>query len=435
MTNLPAPTRQNRNLLSNFIWFTASLFISVIVWITAEMDTNPIRPMEPEESFAIQLITDSSIIATDQSATSARVVINAQQETLDEIVTSDVQVFADLSDVTDIGVRTVSLEGRIAGVEDVSITVDPPQISVELERRQERFVPVTVVRTADPPASLDVNVAEPEINQARISGPAEQVARVDEVQFLLDLSQHRESTEIEQELRPADLPAEPNGSNGITVEQIEVNPTTLTLPITVEQRSDVREARVTPNIVGELPEGYTLTSAPQIEPETVFVTGPSADLANLPGTLFTEPIDLSSYTDDFQIEVAIDLPDDELILITGQRIEVIVGIQPIPDSRQFESIPIEVIGLQEGLDAVIAPQAVSVIVTGPQPVVSTLVREDVRVIIDLNAYAEAGAIQVVPVATVGSGQIQGGDISVLPTAIDVELSRTLRPSATREIDE
>jgi len=110
MTNLPAPTRQNRNLLSNFIWFTASLFISVVVWITAEMDTNPIRPMEPEESFAIQLITDSSIIATDQSATSARVVINAQQETLDEIVTSDVQVFADLSGVTDIGVRTVSLE-------------------------------------------------------------------------------------------------------------------------------------------------------------------------------------------------------------------------------------------------------------------------------------------------------------------------------------
>jgi YbbR domain-containing protein len=435
MTNLPAPTRPNRNLLSNFIWFTASLLISVVVWITAEMDNNPIRLLEPEETFTIQVLTNASVIVTGQSANTARVELNAQAETIEEIVPSEVEVVADLSDVTEIGSHNVPLKGRIAGIEDVTIRVDPPQISVELERRQERFVPVNVVIIGDPPASMEVDVADPEINQARISGPAEQVTRVDEVQILLDLSQQRESTEIEQELRPVDLPSEPNGSSGVTVEQVVVNPTTLTLPITVEQRSDVREVRVTPNIVGELPDGYTLTGAPQIEPETIFVTGPSDSLTNLPGTLFTEPIDLSSYTDDFQIEVRVDLPSDDLVLITGQRIEVIVGVQPIPDSRQFESITVEAIGIQEGLEAVIAPETVTVLVTGPQPVVSALERSDVRVIIDLNAFSDAGSFQVVPTATIGNGQVRGGDISVLPTAIDVELIRSGRPSPATETDE
>ena len=286
---------------------------------------------------------------------------------------------------------------------------------LNLEPLQERLVELNVEITSDPPASVEADVTVPDVNQVRVSGPVAAVDRIDSAQVRLDLSEVRQSQELTVSPRVVD--AEGNSVNGVTITPEEV-----TAQVDIRERSDVDEVRVTPNLIGEPPEGYTLTSRFSYEPETVIVSGPPELLETLPGTLFTEPINLSNYTDDFEIRVPVDLPSDDLLLITGQRITVQVGIDPIITSRQFERIPVEVIGLRDGLDVSLSPEQVSVLVNGPQPVVSELQPGNIRVLIDLNEFVEPTTTQITPTATVSNADLDGQNVSVLPSQIDVTIT-------------
>lgn len=411
-------SRQRNFITDNLFWFLASLFIAVVVWITAELDADPINVERLGERVPIEIMTDSNVIVTEQSANRALVLVRAQQTTLDELSPEDVEIYADLQNVTELGQRRVSLQWRIEGEQQANVvTISPSQISVELERREERFVPVEVEITGSPPASVEANVTVPEVNQVLVSGPADMVSRVDVARIPVDLSDQRVSTQLEEEPTPVDTDEGTPPLSDLTVE-----PETVTVDVDIAPRSDVREVRVTPNIIGQPPTGYTLTSGFDYSPETVFVSGPQEALEELPGTLFTAPINLSNYTDDFEVRVPVELPNDDLLLITGQRITVSVGIDPVQTSRQFERVPVEIIGLQEGLEATLSPAEVSVLVNGPQPVLSEIEPDEIQVIVDLNDVTEPGVVQVAPSASVGVGQIEAENISVLPPTIDVQLT-------------
>lgn len=413
-----ASSRRRNFITDNIIWFLAALFVAVVVWITAELDADPISVQRLGERVPIEVITTPNVIVTDQSVSRALVLIRAQQSTFDELSPDNVQVFADLQSVTELGEQRVSLDWRIVGDYQASVvTISPPQITVTLERRQERFVPLEVELTGLPPASVEANVNIPSVDQVLISGPEAMVSRVDVARIRVDLTNQRESAQIEANPVPVDTADDAPPLSNLTVE-----PETVMVDVEIEPRSDVREVRVTPNIIGQPPDGYTLTSGFDYSPETVFVSGSPDALENLPGTLFTAPIDLSTYTDDFEIRVPVELPRDDLLLITGQRITVSVGIDAVQTSRQFERVPVEIIGLQEGLEATISPAEVSVLVNGPQPVLSEIMPDEVQVIVDLNDMTEPGVVQVIPSASVGGGQIDDENISVLPPTIDVQLT-------------
>ncbi|MEL6273168.1 MAG: CdaR family protein, partial [Chloroflexota bacterium] len=295
------------------------------------------------------------------------------------------------------------------------VDISPAQVTIQLERRAERLVQLRPVVITEPPASLAVEIETPDITQILVAGPAERVALIDEAQLQLDLANQRETVELE--LEPTLISLEVGEITGLA---ITTDPATIPVSVNIEPRSDVREVRVSPNFVNELPEGYTITSSFAIQPETAFVSGPPDVLENLPSTLSTEPIDLSQYINDFEIQVPLRLPDDELFPITGQQITVSVGIEPIQTSRQFESVALDVIGLREGLTAVLSPTEVGVLVNGPQPVLSTLETGDVQVLVDLNSIAEPGTYSVTPIAS-ASTQIVPENIEVLPPTIDVQV--------------
>ncbi len=420
--------RQNRLVIDNIVWFVASLTLAVTVWITAELDLDPIIEETLPDTFSITVLTDPDVIASPvplqqgartTSVTPATVIVRAQRSVFEAIDAADVEVIADYRGFTELGQQRVSLQGNVLIDGQVTVvSVTPNTIWMTLERREERLVPLVVQRGGEAPPSLDISVTPPEERRVQISGPADNVALVDEAWVPLNLGDIQESVVLDVDVRPVNL-----DEDGDIVERITVEPETVTVDIEVQQRSDVREVRVTPNILGEPPEGYTLTEAFDYSPQTVFVSGPQDVLDELPGTLFTAPIDLSEFTDAFEIDVPIELPDERLVLITGQLATVEVGIEAIQTSRQFERIPVETIGLEDGVEFTLAPAEVSVLVNGPQPILSGLQASDVRVIVDLNGLDETEtdeSIQVTPRAAIGNGEITEGSISVLPPTIDVQ---------------
>ena len=407
--------RKNR-LVSNLLWLFGSLLLAFIVWMTADFDANPIVQRSITSRIPIEVLTDENVAVTNNPVSRALVVVRAQEDTFNELTEDDLRLFVDLRGTEEFGSREVEVQWEFVDKGSALVqTISPPRIRVDLEPLQERLVELEATVSQDPPASVEADLNLGDLNQIRVSGPVDDVAQVQAAQVSLDLSDVRQSQEMTAVARAVD-------AEGAPVPGVTVIPQEIVVQVTIRERSDVDEIRIRPNLVGEPPEGYTLTPRFSYEPDTVIISGPPELLETLPGTLSTQPIDLSQYTADFEISVPLDLPSDDLLLITGQRITVRVGIAPIITSRQFENIPIEVIGLRDGLRATLSPESVSVLVNGPQPVISTLQPGDVRVLVDLNEFTEATTTQMAPTASVASANLEDEGVSVLPPTMDVVIT-------------
>jgi YbbR domain-containing protein len=407
-----------KQIVENLIWFILSLLLGFIVWLTASLASNPVTqadfPADGEE-VPIQILVDENVLITNQPRLSALLVVRATESTLEDLSPEDIQVVADLRGITTFGSRTVPLTIEVSERRQASVvSITPSQITVDLEQRQERFVPLDLQIVGDVAASVEVDDPTSNITQILVSGPSSLVSEVDVARATIDVSDRRESFDVD--VRPILLDSDGNSVNGLAA-----SPDVVGVSVDIELRSDVREVRVAPNIIGEPPEGYTLSADFLYSPETIFVTGPPEALETLPGTLLTAPIDLSTYTSDFEIRVPVELPDDNIVPITGQRISVSIGIDPIQSSRQFERVSVEVVGVSDGFVATATPAEVTVIVNGPQLVLSELEISNVRAIVDIGAITEPGTYQLQPVASVNVGQIESENLSIIPTTVDIQV--------------
>jgi YbbR domain-containing protein len=401
-------------ILENILWFLGSLALAFLVWMTAVTQTDPIEQWRLVERAQIRVSPDPGLIITngDSLTSTASVQLRGQRSVRQLITADDVVVSADLSGVGQ-GTHVVPLRAEVARHATV-IDLSPRQITVNLEVREERLKDLQVVVTTEPPAGFTRGETQTDVLQVTVSGPASRVTQVAMTQVQVDLGQQR--TAFEDDIRVVPVDSEGNPVSGVTLDPSVVN-----VRIAVGQRPDVREVRVRPNVVGELSEGYLLTSF-SYDPQVIFVTGPARLLESLPESLFTAPIDLSGRTSDFELSVPVELPDPELVAITGQNINVTVGITTQTITKQFDRVPIEVIGLSEGVQAVLAPAEVTVLVTGPQPLLEDLEASGVRTIVDVSGLRADDNYQLTPVATLRQGQTGNANISLLPVEIDVRLT-------------
>ena len=118
--------------------------------------------------------------------------------------------------------------------------------------------------------------------------------------------------------------------------------------------------------------------------------------------------------------MAVVLPDANLLLLSDQNISVSIEINPVTISRQFDNIPVEVLGLADGYKAEISPGGVSVLISGPQAELDTLEAKDVRVALDLNGLLP-GNYTLAPGVSLGQGQITIDTVSLLPAEVDVQI--------------
>ena len=116
------------------------------------------------------------------------------------------------------------------------------------------------------------------------------------------------------------------------------------------------------------------------------------------------------------------------MLIGDQTVSVQIEIVPIEDSRPVAFRQVEVIGLEPGLNAVISPATVDVILAGPLPVLNSLQPADVHVRVDLTGLA-VGTYQLMPDVVVAE---QGVTVqSILPGTVEVTIAKGTATTLTR----
>lgn len=419
-------------IVNNIFWFIASLVIAIMVWFVAAIEANPVE--QRAYNRPINILVDDSMIITFRSSENARVFVNAQESTLSILQADDIIVSADLTGF-EAGMHTIPLDVDIS--RPASSDTQPTRISIEIQPRISRQIPVDIILEA-PPVNYAADTPERDVFQAVVSGASANVNLVSRVVGEVDLSDQQTASLVE---RTVGLIAE--DAEGNRVSDVTIEPLSFPVSVNVTQREDVRTFTVRPNIdFSTLPENFEFRDV-DYEPNSVIINGSPDILASLGDTIDTTPISLENRTGNFTIDVALDLPDDSsLVILSGSSsIAVDIFINEEDTTLPFENIAVRVIGESEnsGVDISINPLHISVVLTGPLSVIEMISAEDVQAIINVNAL-ETGTYSLTPQIEIAQGQVTlaTSDITLIPSSVSVTISESqaeLTPTATSTTDD
>ncbi len=399
-------------IVNNILWFLGSLLLAALVWLIAVVQNDPVTQAALSERVPIRIIPNPALVLTNQSElpSLATVTVRAPTSVLGSLTADDISLTLDLSAYTP-GAHTIPIVAAINPDRRAAIVrVSPRTWAVRLEPRLTQLKPVRAHLTSQPGALYIVGTPQIDSVQVEVSGAESRVTRVAEVVANVGMAELRATFDDSVPLVALDAAGE-------VVSGVTITPASARVRVEVQQRADVVEVRVQPNIVGELPPGYLLTPDFSYSPQTILLRAPRAALESLPGTLFTEPIDLSDQRESFSITVPVVLPDPRLLVLTGGGVTVNIGIAAQQVTRQFDRVPLTLIGETIGLSYTLTPTEVTILLTGPQPLLDDLDASELGALVDVGGLRAGETVQIAPVATIG--QDERITASVLPALVGV----------------
>ncbi len=411
-----------KTLGANLAWLLLSLLLAIFVWVAATTRENPVESRAFPQRIPIDIMLDDGMIITNNPSATAQVILRAQTNVWNTLQASDILVSADLRGKLP-GTYPVDLSIAFATVNRVVVEdYQPQQITVTIDQAAERLVPINAEVRVQPPTGFEVAAITYSTQETRITGPASLVNRVASAAARLSLGDDRNAFTRNYRLFALD-------ADGRTVPDVVLSPDNVDVGVDIQPRENFRQVYVTPNIIGEPASGYVIYSI-TYEPQTILVSGRPSALEQITGTIQTAPIDLTGQTSSFSRTVSVDLPVG-VILATEGGITVNVQIDTLTASRRFEHLPVQVQGLdaESNLEAIIAPSEVTMLITGPQPILDTLTPESISILANLTDLPPGGH-QVPLQAIVNREGLASAVISVLPPVLDVQIVQKTPEAAT-----
>lgn len=402
-----------RKLSKNLPSFFTALALAVTVWIIAVTASDPTQDRQYPNAIPIEVVgQDVSLVLTSDIPNSESVTINAPQSVWNDLLSqqSPVQAIVDISGLG-AGTHIVDVQVQVAARPVQVVTYSPRTVSVTLENLVSRKLPINLVTQGEPAVGFQVGTPKLDFEEATINGPASQVNRVSEIRAVLNINQSYENISRTLNLVALD-------SNENTIQEISLSPDQVNVDLVINQRYGYRNVIVSVQVEGQVANGYRMTNI-SVFPLAVTVFSADPQTVNdLPGYVLTVPLNLSGLKDDVDISLLLDLPEG--VSVVGDRTTVLVrvSVAAIQSSITIANIPVEVTGLPSNLQANLAPENVTVILSGPLPILDTITISDIRVYLDLTNF-EIGTYQLKPVVELTNSEITV--TSIQPELIDFEI--------------
>jgi YbbR domain-containing protein len=392
-----------------------ALVMAVMVWASAVNAADPAQ----ERLFPAPIDIDISALSSDlvivgQAATQGQVTVRAPRSVWDQLTSQDIHLEADLGNLG-AGQHQVTLTSRVDLRPARVTSVEPRNLVLTLELVAARNVPVQVRTLGTPAVGYQVETPTVTPDQATVIGPASAVLQVAQVLAEINLTGQRQ--DLTQTVRL--LPVDPSGQS---VAGVRVDPETASVVAPVEQMGGYRDVAVKVVIEGQVEPGYWVTRITVSPPILTVYSADAEAVVILPGFVETEPLVLTGASSDIEVRLGLDLPEG-VSPVGEQTVLVQVGVAAIESSLTITR-SLDIQGLGHGLYATPSPDTVSVILTGPLPVLERLSLEDVRVILDLLDLG-IGTHQVTPQVIVLPSGVTAQ--AVLPATVEVTI--TTRPPA------
>jgi YbbR domain-containing protein len=328
-----------------------------------------------------------------------------------------VRAWVDLSGLTP-GTHTLEVQVQVnpsfQPVQEVQVT--PDLVTVTLESLVSRTFPVNLEISGEPAIGYQRGVPQRSPASVTVSGPASQVAQVEELRAVLDISDANETIQ-------RDVPVLALDSSGEAVPEVTVSPQEIQVTQPIALQGGFRNVVVRVVTTGQVANGYRLTNI-SVSPPNVVVFSSDPQLVNeLPSYVETEPLDLTDAEDDIDTFLALNLPSG-ISVVGDQNVLVQVSIAAIEGSITL-TLPVTPLDLLPGFAAEISPETVDVILSGPVPILNRLRSKDIRVVVDLKdlelgTYSLEARVDVLPQRVRAE--------SILPGIVEVTV--IIAPTAT-----
>jgi YbbR domain-containing protein len=409
-----------RWLLRNLSTLILALALGVVVWISAVTSDNP--NVERNRTVPLETIgLDPDMLIVGNIPTQVRVSLEAPSSVMESMNATDSAVQAWV-DVSDLGPGTHDLEVQVQINENFRPVrlgaVVPEIVSVTLESLLTQTYPVDLEVTGEPVVGYQKGTLRYDPSSVTVSGPESLVALVEEVHASLDISGSVETVSRNVPVAALDQAGEP-------VSGVDINPGEVTVTQPIFLQGGYRNVIVRVMTTGQPANGYKLTNI-TVSPLNVVVFSSDPQLVNdLPGYVETEDVDLTDAEDDFDVYVGLNLPEG-VSIVGDQFVLVQVSIAAIEGSLTM-SLPVMPVGILPIYTAVISPETVDVILSGPVPILDMMEPEDIRVIINV-ADLGLGIYQLEPQVDVIPDRISVE--AIIPSTVEVEIIIAPTPTQT-----
>jgi len=392
-----------RWLQENFGTLLLAFVLALSVWVAAVSSSNPLQIDTFPSSLPIEYrnMPEGLVILGDEP-TEANLEINAPQSVWQELSAQDITIYADLRGLAE-GAYTLPLKAEIDESPVQVLSISPADVELTLEQSATRRVAVEVLTVGDPALGYRAGDPLPSPAFIDVTGPVSRINQVFSLRAEITIANSQENLETIVPLIPTD--EEGHEIPGLILETDEVR-----VSIQIGQEAGRRLVSVIPIIEGreglEAAGYYQVTSISVTPSEVIVASSNRQALAELPGYVETLPINILERTAEVEQRVPLNLPEGFSIVGDQSGVLIEIGIEPVVNSINI-SQPVEVQGLATNLYAQVAPESVSLILTGPVATLESLEEQDVRVVVDLLDLG-IGTYQLEP------------QVIILPTDIDYD---------------
>ena len=409
-----------RWLFRNLSTLLLAFALAVVVWFSAETAANP--NIESTRSVPLEIDgLDPNMLVVSSPPAQVRVTLRSPSSVMTSLDSVDGSISAWV-DVSGLEAGTYELEVKAKASETygpVRISQITPQfVTLTIESLITRSIPVDLEISGEPAIGYEKGPASYTPTSVTVSGPASLVDQVTNALVTLDISDANETINV-------DIPVLALDSNGEPVEGVLINPKEISVTQPIYLQGGYRNVIVKVLTSGQPANGYKLTNI-TVSPLNVVVFSSDPQLVNdLPGYVETEPVDLTGTEDDVDTFVGLELPDG-VSVVGDQAVLVRVSIAAIEGSLTVD-LPVIPLGLLPTQAAILSPETVKLILSGPVPVLDSLEPSDIRVVVDLTGL-DLGTYQLEPTVDLLPERIIAE--AILPTTIQVTVIIAPTPTPT-----
>jgi YbbR domain-containing protein len=399
-------TKNLRTLLWAFV-------LALAVWIAAVTAADPDQMRTLPSPLPLEIVGQASnLVLSKDFPRQVNITLRAPTSVWERIASnpSSVRAILDLSGLSD-GEHTLDIQVQVSERPVRIVSVTPAQVTLSLEPLDSRTLEVDLTLAGQPAVGYQTGDASLEPPEVVVAGARSEVEKVAKARISVSLDGVRES--IDQT-----LPIELLDGNGEVVTSLSISPQSVHLTMPIGQQGGYRDLAVKVVVRGQVASGYRLSNISVFPPVvTVYSSDPNI-VSALPGVVETQPLDLQNASDDITTRLDLSLPAG-VSVVGEQTVLIQAGISPIQSSLTMSNMPIQVVGLAAGLNAQVLPGTVDVIVSGPLPLLDTLTRQDINVIVDLSGLS-TGTHQLKPKVEILIADVSME--SILPSTIEVTIS-------------
>ena len=351
------------------------LAIGLWGWVTNVQDPEREREyagltvdVEPPIS-GVEVVTDVSSVS---------VALTAPDSILDGLDRSELEPRLDLSGIDEPG--TYQREIELDVPEAVrSVRISPRDVSIVVQETANRTFAVDFRRPDLSEGTRELGELQPDANQVLVSGPRSLIDSIAEVVVPIDIGD-RITTFAD------DFPVVAVNGEGVVVDGIDLQPRTIQVRVPISTRG--RSVPVLVTVEGEPAMGFEEVSR-TTDPREVVIDGPAGLLEDV-RFVSTRPVDIGGRTGNVQQAVEITgLPEGVRVLDPPSgSVDAIVQLSPRGQRRVLQDQPVRVIGADAARAITVAPAMVNVELLAAEPALSSLLSDDVTVIVDVAGLGE-----------------------------------------------